>query len=50
MTRLRLVPVVIGLVAGLLWVPTARVAACDCAFTELPLAIAQADVAEGAVT
>ena len=45
MTRLRLVPIALGLVAGLLWIPTARVAACDCAFTELPPAIAQADVA-----
>ena len=45
MTRLRLVPVALGLVSGLLWVPTTRVAACDCAFTELPQAIAQADVA-----
>ena len=35
----------LALVAGLLVVPTARVAACDCAMTELREAVATADVA-----
>lgn len=35
----------IGLVAGFAIAPTARVAACDCAMTELPQAIRDADVA-----
>jgi hypothetical protein len=35
MTRIRLLLVAIGLVAGLAVAPTARVAACDCAMTEL---------------
>ena len=35
----------IGLVAGLAVAPTARVAACDCAMTELSQAIRDADVA-----
>lgn len=34
----------LALVAGLLVVPTARVAACDCAMTDLPEAVAAADV------
>jgi len=37
--------VVIGLAAGLAIAPTARVAACDCAMTELPQAIRDADAA-----
>ena len=35
MTRIRFVLVAIGLVAGLAVAPAARVAACDCAMTEL---------------
>jgi hypothetical protein len=45
MTRIRLLLVVIGLVAILAVAPTARVAACDCAMTELSQAIRDADVA-----
>jgi hypothetical protein len=44
-TRVRLLLVAIGLVAGLAVVPAARVAACDCAMTELSQAIRDADVA-----
>ena len=43
--RFRGLLMVIGLVAGLAIAPTARVAACDCAMTELPQAIRDADVA-----
>ncbi len=43
--RLRGPLIVIGLVAGLAIAPTARVAACDCAMTELPQAIRDAEVA-----
>ena len=45
MTRIRFLLVAIGLVAGLVAAPTARVAACDCAMTELSQAIRDADVA-----
>lgn len=45
MTRIRLLLVAIGLAAGLAVAPTARVAACDCAMTELSQAIRDADVA-----
>ena len=45
MTRTRGVLVVIGLIAGIAVAPTARVAACDCALTELPEAIRDADAA-----
>ena len=45
MTRIRLLLVAIGLVAGLTVAPTARVAACDCAMTELSQAIRDAEVA-----
>jgi hypothetical protein len=45
MTRIRFLLVAIGLVAGLAVAPTARVAACDCAMTELSRAIRDADVA-----
>lgn len=44
-TRFRLLFVAIGLVAGLAVAPAARVAACDCAMTELSQAIRDADVA-----
>ena len=44
-TRIRFLVVAIGLVAGLAVAPTARVAACDCAMTELSQAIRDADVA-----
>lgn len=43
--RVRGLLAVIGLVAGLAVAPTARVAACDCAMTELPQAIRDADAA-----
>lgn len=45
MTRIRLLLAVIGLVAGLVVGPATRVAACDCAMTELSQAIRAADVA-----
>ena len=45
MTRIRGLLVAIGLVAGLAVAPTARVAACDCAMTELAEAIRGAEVA-----
>lgn len=45
MTRIRLLLVAIGLVAGLTVAPTARVAACDCAMSELSQAIRDAEVA-----
>lgn len=44
-TRIRLLLVAIGLVAGLVVAPTARVTACDCAMAELSQAIREADVA-----
>lgn len=44
-TRTRLLLVAIGVVAGIAVAPTARVAACDCAMTELSQAIRDADVA-----
>ena len=44
-TRIRVLLVAIGLVAGLAVAPTARVAACDCAMTELSQAIRDAEVA-----
>jgi len=44
-TRIRYLLVAIGLVAGLAVAPAARVAACDCAMTELSQAIRDADVA-----
>lgn len=45
MTRIRFLLAVIGLVAGLVVAPVTRVAACDCAMTELSQAIRDADVA-----
>lgn len=42
---LRCVLLSIGLALGLIAVPTARVAACSCAFSEMPQAIRDADVA-----
>lgn len=45
MTFIRFLVGAIGLVAGLAVAPTARVAACDCAMTELSQAIRDADVA-----
>lgn len=44
-TRIRHLLVAIGLVAGLAVAPAARVAACDCAMTELSQAIRDAEVA-----
>jgi hypothetical protein len=44
-TRIPVLLVAIGLVAGLAVAPTARVAACDCAMTELSQAIRDAEVA-----
>jgi hypothetical protein len=41
----RLALLSVGLALGLLAVPTAQVAACSCAFTELPQAIRDAEVA-----
>lgn len=45
MTRMRGPLVAIALVTGIVVAPTARVAACDCAITELSQAIRDADVA-----
>jgi hypothetical protein len=42
---MRLALLAIGLALGLIAVPTARVAACSCAFSELPQAIRDADLA-----
>jgi hypothetical protein len=42
---IRLVPFAMLLAVGVIAIPTARVAACSCAFTEMPQAIRDADVA-----